>query len=333
MNRTITWGVVTMIICLIYLGVTVAEEKPDGKEYNLVYHVESGQKRQCAYELSVAGEVKVVTFGRHPVMRFSSKIARTINEQILEAKKDPDGNINNLKMKREYASSVLTALEPVKPGDNAAMEPGPEKKNENTRPDAIDKQTLEISYQDGNVNIKPASAAGTKGGSKPKDELSPEAQALVTLHDGNFALFAPNKKVKIGDEWEIKSDVISQVLALKDGRPIRYVHKSPEVGMRFDIQDNSVIKCAFTEVVKIDGVDCAKIKLEGQIAARQDDILNAQIAVNGFTWLALKDGAAKKVELDGDMKLSGEYPGHETDKGMALRCIVEGKGRMSLKTK
>ncbi|MEK7309257.1 MAG: hypothetical protein AAB038_00380 [Planctomycetota bacterium] len=331
MSRAMKCGIGVAIGGLLYLGIGVADATSSDQEYNLTYKIKNGQKRKCTYELSVAGEVKVITFGRHPLMKFSSKVLRTINDEVLEASADADGKTKTLKLKREYASSVLTALEPVNPSDNDAIKPGPEEKKENTRPDAINKQTIEISYQDGNVSIKPITATKSTSASKQKDELSEDVKALVTLHDGDFALFAPNKKVKVGDEWEVKSDVLAQVLSLKDGRPIRYVHMSPEVGMRFDIHDSSVIKCTFEEVAQVNNIECAKIKLGGQINAIEDGMLKAEITLNGFIYLVIKDGTVHKVELDGEMKMNGEYPSKPTDKGVMLKCRVEGRGKMTLR--
>jgi hypothetical protein len=332
MNGLLKYGIYIWIAigCLGYLNVSIAEEKTAAdKEYDLVYKIKSGQKRKCTYELSVSGEVKVVTFGRHPLMKFSSKVTRTINDQIQEVKQESDGSITSIKLKREYSSSVVTALEPVNP--DAAMDPGPEKTEEKTKSDVLDKKTFEISYSPDGTVISQVDKGESKDGSDKKTEVNDATKAIIILHDGDFGLLAPNKKVKAGDEWDVKSDVLAQVLLLKDGRPIRYVHQSPEVGMRFDLQDSSTLKCTFIEVVKTDGVDCAKIKLDGQMVARMDDILNTEIAINGFVWLALNDGAVRKVELDGDMKMDGEYPSKPTDKGMVLRCRVQGRGKMTLK--
>jgi hypothetical protein len=328
-------GLMTIMSGLLYLGVGLAAENSNSKEYNLTYKAKSGQKRKCTYELSVSGEVKVNTFERHPVMKFSSKVVRTINDQVLNVIAHPGGGIEQLKLKREYTSSVLTVLEPVKPAD--AMTPGPEMKKEITKPDALDKKTFEIYYHyDQGLSITPVTGAKLNKESAQKEPVNAEAQALIILHEGNFALFMPDKKVKVGEEWNVKSDAIGlvllrQVLLLKDGRPTRYVHETPEVGMRFDLQDSSALRCTFMDVTKTDGIEYAKIKLDGKIIALQDKILNAEIDIEGFIWLALKDGVVRKVELDGDIKMDGVYPDKPTDKGMMLNCPVEGRGKMTLK--
>jgi len=330
-NRWLITALSGIIVVTWIFGLSAEPQanSKENQEYNLTYKIKSGQKRKHTYEMSVSGEVKTTTYGRHPLMKFSSKVIRSIDDQILEAKQDSDGAITNIKLKREYVSSVVTALEPVNP--NAAMDPGTEKMEEKTRPDALDKKTFEISYSPEGMTVRPAAKTKSKDESDKKTEVDDVTKSIIIPHDGDFGLFAPNKKVKVGYEWEVKSDVLAQTLLLKDGRPIRYVHQSPEVGMRFNINDDSAVNCIFEDVVKVANVECAKIKLGGQINAIQDDILSAEITLQGFMYLALKDGMIHKVELDGDMKLSGEYPGRPTAKGMALRCIVEGKGKMTLR--
>jgi hypothetical protein len=311
------------------------------EKYNLVYKMDKGLKRSVTYETAVSGEVKVMTFGRHPLMKFAGKLARAFTEQVMSVKGSlppPAGRagdgLEELKLKRDYTASSITRLEPVEP--DGAMNPGPEEKKENTIKDNIDLRTFDIAYEKGKgLTMKSAfkkKSGNPAGEAEEMDEMDAR-RTTIPMHEADFGLFMPQAKMAIGEGWEVNWVVISKVISLHDGRPVRYVHQTPEVGMRFNILEGSSVKCTLEEVAAVDNIQCAKIKVSGKLITKEDDILNNEITLSGFIYFDLKKGAIHKVELDGDMKLEGEYPGRSTDKGMALRCKVEGAGKLSLRVK